>query len=170
MSRIRIPFCFFIITVLTTSFAVVGDVAEAGIQTAGSIHGVKWEDLNGNAERDPREPGLAGVAIYLDVNGNGAFDRGEPNGTTMRDDPLTAVDETERYWIENVQPGSYLVREVVPDGFVQTFPRPSNGKGRAEGGGGLLTGNPAMIQLQLQAAEVSVRAVSLTIHPFCVRP
>ena len=88
----------------------------------GSIHGVKWMDDNGNAERDPDEPGLPGVTIYLDLNNNGMPDPDEPSAETMEDNPITDFDEGGLYWLEVPEPGTYLVREVVPDGFVQTFP------------------------------------------------
>lgn len=88
----------------------------------GSIHGTKWLDANGNLQRDDDEPGLAGVTIYVDLNSNGVFDDDEPHAETMADDLNTRVDESGRYWIEELDPGFHIVREVVPDGFVQTFP------------------------------------------------
>ncbi len=87
-----------------------------------SIHGVKWVDGNGNGERDDNEPGLPGVTIYLDLNGNGELDDDEPHTVTMEDNPDTSVDEAGHYWLDGIEPGEYRVREVVPDGFVQTFP------------------------------------------------
>lgn len=87
-----------------------------------SIHGTKWLDENGNGQRDRGEPGLAGVTIYLDLNFNAQHDDGEPHAVTMDDIPGTEVDETGMYWLEDVQPGFYHLREIVPDGFVQTFP------------------------------------------------
>ncbi|MGI9456194.1 MAG: hypothetical protein ACR2NU_06495, partial [Aeoliella sp.] len=88
----------------------------------GSIHGLKWLDANGNAQRDPDEPGLPGVTIYIDVNFNGRLDPDEPRTVTMEDLSDTVADESGHYWLENVTPGRVSVREVVPDGFVQTFP------------------------------------------------
>lgn len=87
----------------------------------GSIHGVKWEDVNGNAEFDPDERGLAGVTIYSDLNFNGVLDADEPHAVTMADDPATDFDEGGRYWLD-VDPGLHVVREIVPDGYRQTFP------------------------------------------------
>jgi protocatechuate 3,4-dioxygenase beta subunit len=87
-----------------------------------SIHGVKWVDANGDGSRDPDEPGLPGVTIYIDLNENGEFDEGEPHALTMEDDPATDFDESGLYWLEGLRPGRYVVREVVPDGFMQTFP------------------------------------------------
>ena len=53
---------------------LAGDLIDAMDEPApimGSIAGTKWEDLNLNSERDPNEPGLAGVTIYIDANRNG---------------------------------------------------------------------------------------------------
>ncbi len=87
-----------------------------------SIHGVKWLDLNGDGTRDRGEPGLPGVTIYVDRNANGVLDEGEPSTVSMEDNSSTAVDESGRYWLAGLQPGQHIIREVVPDGFVQTFP------------------------------------------------
>jgi protocatechuate 3,4-dioxygenase beta subunit len=87
-----------------------------------SIHGLKWSDANGDGVADPDEPGLPGVTIYLDLNGNGEFNEDEPHAVTMEDDPATDFDESGLYWLENLRPGTYFVREVVPDDFMQTFP------------------------------------------------
>ena len=91
-----------------------------------SVHGTKWLDSNGNGRRDPNEAGLPGVTIYSDRNLNGRLDRGEPATVTMRDDPATDFDEGGRYSLKSLRPGNHLIREVVPDGFVQTFPRPTD--------------------------------------------
>jgi protocatechuate 3,4-dioxygenase beta subunit len=87
-----------------------------------SIHGLKWSDANGDGVPDPDEPGLPGVTIYIDLNANDEFNEDEPHAVTMEDDPATDLDETGRYWLENLRPGTYFVREVVPDDFMQTFP------------------------------------------------
>jgi len=97
-------------------------VAEAG-RVTGSIHGVKWHDLNGDGVRDAGEPGLAGVTVYLDIIGNGILDVTEPMTTTLEDDPNTGLDETGLYWFEDLSPSTYTVREVVPVDLVQTFPQ-----------------------------------------------
>lgn len=90
---------------------------------AGSIHGVKWEDVNSDSVRGADEPGLAGVTIYLDLNANYSLDADEPSTMSAKDDPATREDEAGSYAFYDLKPGDYLVREVVPDGFVQTFPR-----------------------------------------------
>ena len=88
----------------------------------GSVHGTKWDDTNGNAERDPDEPGLPGVVIYSDRNLNGILDLGEPQTVTMEDDQSTDFDESGQYWLTGLEPGFHWIKEVVPDGFQQTFP------------------------------------------------
>ncbi|MAE67869.1 MAG: hypothetical protein CMJ18_26745 [Phycisphaeraceae bacterium] len=88
----------------------------------GSIHGRKWLDMDGDGHHDPHEPGRAGVVIYLDLNGNGALDNEEPHVITIDDDPVTDFDETGLYSFVDVEPGDYLVREILQPGFIQTFP------------------------------------------------
>ena len=80
----------------------------------GFVSGTKWHDANGNAERDENEPGLAGVTIYLDLNYNGQLDEDEPSVVTADDGSYT---------LTAPQPGTVAVREIVPDGYVQTFPQ-----------------------------------------------
>ncbi|MEZ6120970.1 MAG: SdrD B-like domain-containing protein [Pirellulaceae bacterium] len=89
----------------------------------GSIMGTKWLDANGDAEQDPGEPGIAGVTIYLDLNFNNELDPHEPTTTTSADNPLTDFDEAGWYRFGDVDPGRYAVREVVPEGSIQTYPQ-----------------------------------------------
>jgi len=92
------------------------------------ITGTKFEDLDGDGVRDPQEPGLPGVIIYLDLNNNGILDRdangrpNEPFRTTLQDNPDTRPDESGRYFFDGLDCGTYIVREEVPDGYVQTVP------------------------------------------------
>ncbi|MGF1493932.1 MAG: cadherin-like domain-containing protein [Microcoleaceae cyanobacterium] len=78
----------------------------------GTIQGTKWSDLDRDGSRN-NEPGLPGVQIYLDLNDNGILDNGEP---------VEVTDESGEYEFTNLSPGSYIVREVVPEGSEQTFP------------------------------------------------
>ena len=77
----------------------------------GSISGVKYNDLSGNGIREPGEPGLPEVTIYLDVNNNNSLDADEPGSIT---------DFNGNYLFSNVPPGVYPVREVPQSGFTQT--------------------------------------------------
>ncbi|GBL10997.1 poly(beta-D-mannuronate) C5 epimerase 5 [Microcystis aeruginosa Sj] len=81
----------------------------------------------GSGSQSFKEPGLGGVSIYLDLNNNGVLDAGEPTQVTAVDNPSTTnIDEAGQYSFTNVQPGTYIVREVVPSGFSQTFPNSPN--------------------------------------------
>jgi len=59
------------------------------------------------------EPAIPDVEIYIDSNDNGNWDSGEPIETS---------DEDGLYSFGNLDPGTYVVREIVPAGFTQTFP------------------------------------------------
>lgn len=92
-----------------------------GPEILSSIHGSKFNDLDGDGLRDPGEVGLAGWTIYIDSNENEMLDAGEPSRVTMDDDPTTdGVDETGTYWLTDVPIGQHLVREVPQAGWTQT--------------------------------------------------
>ena len=59
------------------------------------------------------EPGLSGITVYLDLNNNGTLDGNEPSQVT---------DNRGVYHFTSLEPGSYIVREVMPTGFKQTAP------------------------------------------------
>lgn len=73
------------------------------------------------------EPGLPGVTVYVDANDNGKLDAGEKSAVTRNDDPSTPLDEAGTYAIGSVPNGTWKVREVVPDGYIQTFPSTNGG-------------------------------------------
>ena len=96
------------------------EVAESpnfGNYLAGEIHGYKWDDLNGDGVWDAGEPGLNGWTIYLDLNNNDMLDGGEPTAITMNDGTHDGA-----YWFTDLAPGDYAVREVLPTGWMQTYP------------------------------------------------
>ncbi len=77
----------------------------------GSIHGFKFEDIDGNGIYDPNtEPPLGNVTFTL-------------RGNTGLGTQITATVRTDtegRFWFTDLLPGSYSVTETVPAGFVQT--------------------------------------------------
>ena len=87
----------------------------------GSIHGVKYIDWNGDGKRQPNEPGLPGWQIGL-LGEDGMGQRVQINVETMSDDPTTPENEQGMFWIENVKPGQYELREGQRPGWTQTAP------------------------------------------------
>jgi len=100
-------------TVIVGPGETVENIDFGNMYRFGEIRGTKWNDLNGNGVRDQNEPGLEGVTIYLDLNENGVLDKEEPTQTT---------DKLGKYQFTKLVAGTYLVREVVPAGYRQTFP------------------------------------------------
>ena len=87
----------------------------------GTIRGFVWDDQNGNGVRDNAdgdpffdEPIQSDVTVFLDFNANGILDPDEPSRVTG----LTG----EFVFAELPAGRTYLVAEVVPSGFVQSFP------------------------------------------------
>ena len=78
-----------------------------------NILGTKWIDFNDNKIFDSGELTMVGVTIFLDLNNNQVLDA---------DEPSTVTDETGQYEFTGLEAGTYIVRELVPDGFVQIFP------------------------------------------------
>lgn len=78
------------------------------------IAGRKFYDLNGNGRHDPLEHGLAGWHIYVDQDGSGTYDAGEP---------IVETDEKGRYRLE-LHPGRFVVREIMSRSYEQTLPGP----------------------------------------------
>ncbi|MEM6391412.1 MAG: SdrD B-like domain-containing protein [Planctomycetota bacterium] len=91
-----------------------------------SISGTVWADLNADGTRDPDEPGMPGVTVYLDdndnaqldwtdLNTNGVWDNGEGERWVLSSDELLgAVGE---YRFDHLPEGSYTVHHVTPTGF-----------------------------------------------------
>ncbi|WP_417746580.1 Ig-like domain-containing protein [Rosistilla oblonga] len=77
------------------------------------VTGVKWNDINGNGVRDAGEPGIGGVYIYVDIDGDDRLDLFEPQA-------ITAADGT--YSLDFPGADTYTVREVVQPGFRQVYP------------------------------------------------
>jgi hypothetical protein len=144
----------------------------------GSVHGRKWEDLNRNGQQDGNEPGLAGVQIYADLNWNQRLDRGEPVAVTQRDIPETDFDEAGLYTLLDIPPGQWVIREVVPSGFEQTYPGlqwlPPGGEvpgiPEVPDGGAFAKIEPLAYDVRLLPGESVLLDAAVTIEPVCIRP
>ena len=98
----------------------------ASLASTGEIHGGLWADHDGDGLRDPGEPVLSGVGVYLDSNRNGVRDTNEP---------ATASDQNGQYAFTGLAAGSYVVGQVVPAGWRQTYPAGAAASAAAAGGG-----------------------------------
>jgi subtilisin family serine protease len=93
---------------------IVNDVNFGNQQIVPSeIHGIKWNDIDGDGTQDEDEPGLEGWTIYLDDNQNGQLDVGEES---------TLTDANGEYALTNLAAGTYTVAEVQQSGWQQTYP------------------------------------------------
>jgi hypothetical protein len=82
-----------------------------------SVTGTVIGDDNGNGARDSGEAGLAGIAVFADLDGNGILDQGEPSTTS-------AAGGT--YALTGLKPGAYVIRHVLVQGGRCTAPSPCN--------------------------------------------
>lgn len=82
-----------------------------------SISGTKYLDITGNGFSSD-DTGLGGVTIqlYVDKNNSGAYNTGD----TLYASVTTTSDGS--YSFSNLPAGHYLVKEVVPTGYVRTGP------------------------------------------------
>src|SRR5262249_10586176 len=111
-----------------------GDAADGkdfGVQSLpGELSGALWNDKDGDGVRDDGELPLPGWTVYLDQNANGTLDAGERS---------TVTNSQGGYAFTDLRPGTYLISELLPSFWRQTFP----GIGYTEGlGGGPPAGTP----------------------------
>ena len=92
----------------------VGDTETADIVLLhGGISGSVFHDLNQDGVWNMGEPGIEGRTLFLDANGNGVLDGGEPSVLTDADGA---------YLFDDVMPGSVAVAQQAGM-FAQTDPR-----------------------------------------------
>jgi cysteine-rich repeat protein len=92
----------------------------------GIIAGHKFEDLNGNGERDNNEPGIGGWIIFLD-DGNDTLDNptsGDGVCDTFALEPCVVTTASGEYGFPADEEGTYDVREVQRPGWRQTTANP----------------------------------------------
>src|SRR5262249_15357818 len=101
------------VTSVTVSPGASGKGYDFGELLPGSVGGAVFEDVNGDGLRQDGETGLAGVAVHL-------LDRA---GNVVS---ATTTGADGRYSFTGLTPGTYRVREVVPDGWLQTSAAPAD--------------------------------------------
>jgi hypothetical protein len=90
---------------------------EANFGANGEIHGIVWNDLNGDGILDANESGLPGRTVFLDTDGDGQVDPTELSTTTGPDGSYQ--------FLSLVSPGTYTVTELLPLGWILTRPLPA---------------------------------------------
>jgi len=80
-----------------------------------TIAGVAFNDLNGNGKLDAGDPGISGRTIYIDLNNS---------GTLQSNDPTATSDASGKFTLPGLADGTYIVREVLPGGWVGTTTAP----------------------------------------------
>jgi hypothetical protein len=94
-----------------------GDLLEGLDFTAaqlGQLNGGLYDDLDGDGQRDPGEPGRAGATVYLDINENGQFD---PDI-----DLASRTVDAGAYAFTGLDDGTYQLRLVPVAGRLLTSP------------------------------------------------
>lgn len=103
-------------------------IVSSPMQPSASITGRVFLDANSDGTQNYNEQGLAGRTVYIDSNGNGQWDDGEPSQVTSNDDPQTPFDEAGNYRFTEaapgtpLTPGTYTIRQVVPEFWQSTTP------------------------------------------------
>ena len=120
------------------------------------IHGVKFDDANGNHVRDPGENGVGGTTVFIDSNRNDVLDPGEASTVTLADGS---------YSFTGLTPGAYVVREVLETGFSHSYPTTTGGTlwpaGTSNPAQGIVS--PSSITTSLVVGQSYHQTVSLTL-------
>lgn len=85
---------------------------------SGLISGRVFDDASRDGNLDSGEAGLANVVVYSDANNNNSLDAGEISTTTAAEGTYGLV----------VTFGEHRIRQVVPDGLLQTAPGSNAGR------------------------------------------
>jgi hypothetical protein len=91
--------------------SAVVDVFQPGELSGGT--GSKFLDADGDGAHGVGEGPLSGFVFYVDYNGSGVLDAGEPAGASAADGTWT---------ITGIKPGTYSVREAADPNFTCTAP------------------------------------------------
>jgi hypothetical protein len=83
---------------------------------SGYVGGEVFADTNADGTAQSGELGLASQRVYLDINNDGKLDPGDPVATTASDGSFEFT---------GLAPGTYTVREIVPQGMAESLADPS---------------------------------------------
>lgn len=128
----------------------------ADVYRRNEIHGVKFDDTNGDGIQEDGESGISGTTVFIDLNRNDSLDLGEPETVTLSDGSYDFLD---------LSPGAYVVRELVEPGHIRTTPNTTGGILWPTGTGNLAVGNvtPLSITQSLADGEHFSQSVTITL-------
>lgn len=86
-----------------------------GVFQNGLITGKVFLDANASAALDANEVGLRDLVVYIDVDNDGVLN--ENLG-----DIVALTDADGNYTFTDLDPGEYVVRQIIPEGYTQTTP------------------------------------------------
>jgi hypothetical protein len=87
-----------------------------GYRKLASLGDLVWNDRDADGVADPGEPGIEGVIVYIDADGDNVFDQGVERYS------ITGVNG--QYLIEDLVAGTYSIRvdlSTIPQGATQTY-------------------------------------------------
>jgi hypothetical protein len=124
--------------VLQVEDEVVNNVDFGNKPEPSAIHGVKFFDEDGDGVRDEGEAGQPGVAIQLMDSTGVAIEQ-------------TVTDRNGAYRFVNLDPGSYIVDEILPTNQIKTFPS------QAVGGVHRIDLQPSQIRIDINFGNYGLR-------------
>jgi hypothetical protein len=83
------------------------------VPAVAEMSGTVFQDINVNGAQNTGEPGIAGVTVYLDLNGTGTFEAGDPTAVT---------DSNGNYQLLGPFAGNYSLRELLYGGVLLDAP------------------------------------------------
>ncbi|HND53200.1 MAG TPA: Ig-like domain-containing protein, partial [Pirellulaceae bacterium] len=140
---------------------IVAAEDRAGVDTGAvyrpsEIHGVRFDDVDGDHVRDAGEPGVAGATVFVDLDRDDTLDLGEPTTTTAADGSYAFTD---------LAPGAYVVREIAAAGYEHTYPLTTGGTLWPSGVSHPAVGtvSPGEITASLASGQSLRQTVSITL-------
>jgi protocatechuate 3,4-dioxygenase beta subunit len=98
---------------------------DAGFVRPVAMGDVVWIDVDGDGRQDAGEPGLAGVLVELlrpVRDADGLITGYEPVLNLLGQPAVARTDDAGRYVIDDLLPGEYVARFTLPDGYAFTTP------------------------------------------------
>ncbi|MEI7900714.1 MAG: SdrD B-like domain-containing protein, partial [bacterium] len=101
------------VTTLTLAAGASDVTVDFGYKGNTLISDLVWIDNNGNGNYDVGEPGISGVTVYIDLNGDGVLQSSEPSAVT---------DANGLYAIAGLAPATYRVSVTsVPASYTPSY-------------------------------------------------